>query len=307
MSKPGREATGERPDSGGAATVIDEDPPVLPLSPFKPGFHSYLRHYRRGSATWEALDEALQRLFELGVLHANFHFKAEDWAAGLARLGPDDLDERTENEVADLVATMFQVETEWRLDKTAKGGRGGDVTVARTWADIVPEAALGIRCRYVMPGSGKACGRGTIPGTSRCRDHGGALVDEKTRRAVLMGAYLGLVDATDLAVSTLSDVALNGRNELARVQAARELLDRAGLTADLNVTVRIEGDERTSRIEALQSRLDTMGTSLRSRVAGAIEASAVPTSENDDVTVGPEQDDVTVAETGPDQGMSPSR
>jgi hypothetical protein len=294
MSKPGREATGERPDSGGAATVIDEAPPIAPVNPFKPGFRSYLRHYRQGSPRWEALYKAIERLIEAGILYADSRFKADDWALAISRLGPDDLDEYEEGEVADLIETLFQVSVEWRLDRAAKGSRppGDDVVLA----------ALSTRCRYVIPGSGASCNRSTVPGTSRCRDHGGTLVDEKTRRAVLMGAYLGLVDATDLAVSTLSDVALNGRNELARVQAARELLDRAGLTADLNVTVRIEGDERTSRIEALQTRLDTMGTSLRSRVAGAIEAHA-----DEHVTVGPEQDDVTVAETGPDQGMSPSR
>jgi len=265
--------------------LVEADPPATTLSPFKPGFRSYLRHYRHGSARWEALHKALERLISLGVLHAEDRFKAEDWAAALGRLGPDDLDEYEEGEVADLIETLFQVQVEWRLDRAAKTGRSA--------GDDIMSVAAGTRCRYVIPGSGASCNRATVPGTSRCRDHGGTLVDEKTRRAVLMGAYLGLVDATDLAVSTLSDVAMNGRNELARVQAARELLDRAGLTADLNVTVRIEGDERTSRIEALQTRLDTMGTSLRSRVAGAIEAHAV--DEHVTVANPPEPDDVTVA------------
>jgi hypothetical protein len=298
MSNPAAERRGERPDKGGSETLTSPSPPDLTKSV---GFRGYLRHYARGSASWSALADTLTRLDKEGVL-TSWRFDAEKYIEALISQGPDGTGELSEPELAEQISALLQVETEWRLDQRLRHPKSAsktDVVTARDWMQATPEDSILNRCRYVLPGGSSQCGRGTVPGTSRCRDHGGTLVDEKTRRAVLMGAYLGLVDATDLAVSTLSDVAMNGRNELARVQAARELLDRAGLTADLNVTVRIEGDERTNRITALQERLDTMGTSLRSRVAGAIEASAAEqtTVESEHVTVAnpPEPDDVTVA------------
>ena len=252
-----------RPDTGGSATLIDETGAIERTGE---GFLSYLRHYADASPQWSALYEIAKDLKRSGELKWGL-FRTESWIEALTGRGPEGTGELSDPELDDLIATLLQVETEWRLDLRTRGrGKGKDLAaVAESYA---------FRCRYVSPGSNRECGRGTIPGTSRCRDHGGALIDEKTRRAVLMGAYLGLVDASDLAVSTLADVAANGRNELARVQAARELLDRAGLTADLNISVRIEGDERTARIEQLQTRLDTMGSALRHRVAGAIEATA---------------------------------
>ena len=53
---------------------------------------------------------------------------------------------------------------------------------------------------------------------------------EAAVKARLVASYTALVDATDIAVETLVNIALYGRREDARVQAAKEILDRSGLT-----------------------------------------------------------------------------
>lgn len=87
--------------------------------------------------------------------------------------------------------------------------------------------------------NGDNCSRPVVPGTDRCEKHGGALVDIESRRAVLMSAFVTIVEGSEKAVAALLDVVEHGRSEMARVQAAKELLDRAGLTPDVNINVSV--------------------------------------------------------------------
>lgn len=85
---------------------------------------------------------------------------------------------------------------------------------------------------------------------------------EAALKAKLVRSYAALVDATDVAVAALIEVALYGRREEARVMAAREILDRSGLSPEIRVAIDGVGSERETRIAELQRRLDGMKTSL---------------------------------------------
>jgi len=171
----------------------------------------------------------------------------------------------------DLLELLTQAEMEWRADIASRTNLDKKLEIDTTSAlDFHNPAQHQAQfCRYqVVLGKGKRfCRVPAVPGTVRCQEHGGELVDVVTRRAVLMSSYLQIVEATSIAVDALVDVTLNSRNDLARVQAAKEILDRAGLTAELNVTIKLEGDDRTERMDKLREKLDSMQRGLMHQVA----------------------------------------
>jgi len=85
---------------------------------------------------------------------------------------------------------------------------------------------------------------------------------EAAVKARLVETYTALVEASDIAAETLINIALYGRREEARVMAAREILDRSGLTPEIRVAIDTTGTERDVRMETLRLRLDAMRTSL---------------------------------------------
>lgn len=100
-----------------------------------------------------------------------------------------------------------------------------------------------------------------IPRRALSVDEAAAAV-EAAVKARLVESYTALVDATDIAVDTLISVALYGRREEARVSAAKEILDRSGLTPEIRVAIDTSGSERETRFAELRRRLDNMRTSL---------------------------------------------
>lgn len=85
---------------------------------------------------------------------------------------------------------------------------------------------------------------------------------EAAVKARLVQSYTELVAATDIAVNTLIDIAMYGRREDARVQAAKEILDRSGLTPEIRVAIDATSSDRDARFADLHRRLDSMRTSL---------------------------------------------
>ncbi len=85
---------------------------------------------------------------------------------------------------------------------------------------------------------------------------------EAAVKAKLVASYAALVDATDVAVGTLIDIAMYGRREEARVMAAREILDRSGLSPEIRISLDTQGSERDQRIAELRRKLDGVRTSL---------------------------------------------
>lgn len=84
---------------------------------------------------------------------------------------------------------------------------------------------------------------------------------ETAVRAKLVESYVKLVEATEVAVTTLIYVAIHGRREEARVMAAREILDRANLSPDVRAAIEAQSDTEIRR-DALLARLDAMQEAL---------------------------------------------
>lgn len=85
---------------------------------------------------------------------------------------------------------------------------------------------------------------------------------EAAVKAKLVTSYAQLVDATDIAVNTLIGIAMNGRREEARVAAAKEILDRSGLSPEIRVAIDSQPDGRELRLAELRRKLDSMRVSL---------------------------------------------
>lgn len=85
---------------------------------------------------------------------------------------------------------------------------------------------------------------------------------EAAVKARLVETYTALVDATDIAAQTLINIALYGRREDARVAAAKEILDRAGLSAEIRVSVDTQESDAETRMAAFRAKLDSMRTSI---------------------------------------------
>lgn len=185
------------------------------------------------------------------------NYKFEEWADLCEVYYPDD---------DDIVSYMIRAEAAWRAEQTAN-------EVAATSLGIAPQTLANKlshrtgqtddKCGLVFQ-DGKQCKHHVVPGSTRCVDHGGALVDPETRRAILLSTYATLVTSAQIAVDTLVDVAQNSRNDLARVGASKEILDRVGLTPDLNINVTVKG-EGASPIDKLKSKLDEMSERLRTQ------------------------------------------
>lgn len=73
--------------------------------------------------------------------------------------------------------------------------------------------------------TGMPCKIAALPGTNVCRFHGGLApqVQAKARQRLL--------EAADRVAAELVRIAVEGESEAVRVQAARDVLDRAGLSA----------------------------------------------------------------------------
>jgi hypothetical protein len=147
---------------------------------------------------------------------------------------------------------------------------------------VTPEQHLArtvFNCLY-RDRDGTMCAREVVPGVDRCVKHGGALVEPEVRRNILLSAYANIVEGSQKAVDALLEVAEHGRSEMARVQAAKELLDRAGLTADTTINVKISAEVDAGSI--LRERLESMATRIE-----VIEGHEVNvTTEQKAITVG---------------------
>ena len=173
---------------------------------------------------------------------------------------------------SDLVGALLETSNEWRADNVAKSKTRKHLGVAEKpmaetkLSGIVAEMPLPVvSCRYRDPMSGRECTDAAMPGAIRCRQHGGDWLDPRIRQNLLMAAYMKLVEATEVAVDTLVWVAVNGRREEARVLAAKEILDRAGIRAGIDIHVVPDPSTDTSQVDALRARLATMADGMRSR------------------------------------------
>lgn len=209
---------------------------------------------------------------------AKWNFKAirADITAMLTEDGLDE-DPIASKQLADFMEALLKLETEWRAEMAASRKSAeklevmGGLTESLSWRG---GALSPTSCEYVAS-TGTQCKTAPVPGTTRCLKHGGALIHEDVRRAVLMNSYLKLVEATDVAVDTLVDVAAHSRNDLARVAASKEILDRAGLTQELEISIKLDDSGKSSRLDELRDKLDGIQGVL-TRNAGLPEKAGTP-------------------------------
>jgi hypothetical protein len=204
-------------------------------------------------------------------------YSAEWVALELAQQGADAVD----------LSALASAEAAWRVDsiiETAEdAGVSLNVSETAEGADIALNPAPGTDVEHSEPKvlcgyrnhRGEGCVGEAVPGAGRCARHGGAITDPEVRRSFLLISFAKVIEGSVLAVDALMDVAENGRSEMARVQAAKELLDRAGVQQDQHVHIH--------RPEEDASEDDLVGE-LRRRLASAssrLRIEAIPVSSQE--------------------------
>lgn len=210
------------------------------------------------------------------ILGLDGRYSAEWVALELSRQGAD----------ADDLAALASAEAAWRVDSIIDSAETAGVTlpqsdelpVSQVVGDTVEQSEAKVLCGY-RNHRGEGCTSVAVPGAGRCGAHGGAITDPEVRRSFLLVAFAKVIDGSRVAVDALLDVAENGRSEMARVQAAKELLDRAGVQQDQHVHIH-RPEEDTSEddlVDELRRRLLVATDRLRIR--------AIPVSSEDSTFV----------------------
>jgi hypothetical protein len=173
---------------------------------------------------------------------------------------------------AEDLAALTAAEAAWRVDTLIESAEIAGVLLDVGQTEVVPESMLSeieaseaiVLCGY-RNHRGEGCTDRAVAGAGRCGRHGGAITDPEVRRSFLLVAFAKVIDGSRVAVDALLDVAENGRSEMARVQAAKELLDRAGVQQDQHVHIH-RPEEDTSKddlVDELRRRLSTAADRLR--------------------------------------------
>jgi len=167
----------------------------------------------------------------------------------------------------DLMSDLLEAESAWKIYKTGIESARKALGMGNGYTPAIPIVVVpcGFKDRYLVP-----CGKDSVPGAVRCEEHGGEWIDPHIRQSYLLSAYARLVEASDDAVDALVDVAVNGKREDARVMAAREILDRAGIRPGVDINIHISGVGSESQTHELAKRLDKIQKNLQA--AALIEA-----------------------------------
>jgi hypothetical protein len=174
---------------------------------------------------------------------------------------------------AEDLAALASAEAAWRVDSVVTQAEMSGVPLEVPGAEnVLPEqmqreieeADAKVLCGF-RNHRGEGCTTEAVPGAGRCGRHGGAITDPEVRRSFLLIAFAKVIDGSRIAVEALLDVAENGRSEMARVQAAKELLDRAGVQQDQHVHIHKpeEGVSEDDLLDALRDRLLETRSRLR--------------------------------------------
>lgn len=168
----------------------------------------------------------------------------------------------------DLLEPLLHAEAEWRADRAAASK--GRIHLGMPDAVDSPDKSLAIptvQCGW-KDRRNIQCTSAALPGSVRCAKHGGDWLDPKIRHSLLLNSYARLVEASEIAVDALVWVAEHGKREDARVMAAREILDRSGIRAGVDVNINMSTDnDGSTKVSELHARLDKMAESLSTREA----------------------------------------
>lgn len=163
---------------------------------------------------------------------------------------------------------LIRAEAVWRMQTLDMDPEGEIVPTGTAVATVCSHTGLdGINCRNPP-----------APGSARCVDHGGTVLDPGVRRSMLLIAYAKMMQGSALAVETLMDVAEHSGNDLARVHAAREILDRVGLVHE-------DGAHQKADDSGVEAQ-DALVESLKGKLASARDRlQLVPVPVDDDEPV----------------------
>lgn len=164
------------------------------------------------------------------------------------------------------LANLIRAEASWRM-ATLDMDPDGEILVP----ELVPTT-----CTHVGL-EGTSCRNPCVPGAARCIDHGGTVLDASVRRSMLLIAYAKMMSASSLAVESLVDVLENSNSALARVYAAREILDRVGLVHE-DGAHQAQDDSGAETQDQLMEALKTQMASARER----LQLVAIPAESRDD-------------------------
>ncbi len=158
----------------------------------------------------------------------------------------------------DLLRQLVIADATWRTDMMVDEPEPTELIAG---VEITPRTVKPFICGF-RDLDGTQCRASAVPGAARCNDHGGAITDPGVRGSLLLLAYAQMVHGAKKAVDTLIDV-MEGSHELAKVQAAKELLDRAGLGVDQgHVTVTQASDNasdtRAEALDRMRQHLDSI-------------------------------------------------
>ena len=109
-----------------------------------------------------------------------------------------------------------------------------------------------VRCTGIVRNGerkGQQCGKWSIEGASVCIVHGGRLPNVKeAARKHREAAKLRLLGLSDDAIDTFESLLKPGTADQVRLGAAKEILDRAGITKDADLTVEVKHSIAPSEI-----------------------------------------------------------
>jgi len=174
-----------------------------------------------------------------------------------------DLEAVPEPDQEELLKQLVLAEATWNTDALSiavEEAKAADPDPSKAMGGIVKAPKLkAMKCGF-RGLDGVQCSKTAVEGAARCVDHGGAITDPTVRGSLLLLAYAQMTNGTRTAVDTLIDVMETSTNDLARVNAAKELLDRAGLSVDQHVTVTASSaatDTRADALERIKQHLNT--------------------------------------------------
>lgn len=211
-------------------------------------------HTQAKNDTEAGVMQPFSGLYEFGPYFARtIGHKKPDPIAFTAHLK---LEEVSEDMQLELLRQLVIAEATWQTDDPEAFSRApsySDETEPEpvSTTAIAPAPALRPNICGFRDLDGTFCKDYAVDGAARCVAHGGGITDPSIRASLLLLAYAQLTKGTKTAVETLINVMETSTNDLARVNAAKELLDRAGLSVDQHVTVTQGAAATDTRADAL--------------------------------------------------------
>lgn len=185
---------------------------------------------------------------------------------------------------------MMTDEDETAPKQLNRGMEEGTVTPPG-WRPTRDKPVPVVRCTAIRK-DGERCRRWSLRGTTVCLQHGGRLPrvqDHAT--AVVESARLRLIDMADGAVDQIEDLMLNGTAEKIRLDASREVLNRAGINGPVEIDVQVTHNE--SPADRARKKLEDTASKLAAQLSSREKDEDVVDAEveDDEISENEEKDE----------------